>query len=373
MGGLGAGITGSLSETFTKAKDELRAKFADMFKPLTDAWTNQIQPALQGLAETWQWFSQTVSEFYTTYIQPVVDAIIGLIPPDLILNFGRVSGVVIVAAAAFTVISGAVSAVGAVITALGAPILLIIGAITLLYTAWTNNWGQIQTITQSIVTFLSNLWTNVLMPPMMAIWTFIQDSLVPLWEALAELAEAVLGLAVTVLAGIWQNILLPALQSVWSEISSRIMPIFDSLAKFVKETVGPALEWLTTNIVERLIEGFDRLKEIIQKVAEKIKKLADAIRNIRIPSALQPGSPTPFEIGLLGIGSAMDLLSHTKLPSLNRELEVTASITASPDDLAGGGTRNNNTYNYFEQTVNTNATTSTVVHGYELMRSMIGA
>lgn len=508
MGGLGAGITGGLSETFTKAKDELRAKFADMFKPLTDAWEKDIKPALDGLGDAWDRFSEAIGKTYDKYIAPFIEDIKKLIPPDLITNFGRITGVVLVLAGAFTIISGIISAVGAIITFLGTPIILIIGALTLLYTAWTNNWLNIQGIVGGVVEFLSNLWTNtllpaietvvafvvttlipafvnfgtfvggvvtgvlqtlsdlwtntllpaiegvwafiqtniipifetvagfvtrvlqgalrglanlwdnILLPAITAVWNFISTSILPIFTSLVDLGIAVLDLALatltatwenillpalttvwefisasilpiftdvsdfinaafndalTLLTGLWENNLQPALEGVWNVINSNILPIFKDIVEYVKNDLGNALTWLKDDIIEPLKDGFERLKEIIQKVTEKIKDLADRIRGIKIPSALQPGSPTPFEIGLLGIGSAMDLLSHTKLPSLNRELEVTASITASPDDLAGGGTRNNNTYNYFEQTVNTNATTSTVVHGYELMRSMIGA
>jgi hypothetical protein len=70
----------------------------------------------------------------------------------------------------------------------------------------------------------------------------------------------------------------------------------------------------------------------------------------------------------------MSELSRMELPALNRELAITSSIGASPEDLAGGGgTYTKNTYNYFKQTVNTAADSSTVIHGYEQMRALIGA
>lgn len=55
----------------------------------------------------------------------------------------------------------------------------------------------------------------------------------------------------------------------------------------------------------------------INSLIGAINSLGFALESLEIPEELTPGSPTPFEMGLRGIASAMDMLSRTTIPEMN--------------------------------------------------------
>jgi hypothetical protein len=60
--------------------------------------------------------------------------------------------------------------------------------------------------------------------------------------------------------------------------------------------------------------------------------MADKIKNIKLPAWMTPGSPTPWELGLLGVGDAMKQLARTEMPAFASALE----LQASPMGVGGG-------------------------------------
>jgi hypothetical protein len=77
--------------------------------------------------------------------------------------------------------------------------------------------------------------------------------------------------------------------------------------------------------------------------------MAAAFAKAALPKWLQPGSPTPFEMGLRGISSAMDALSSKSLPKFQTGLDVNQSVTSVSDSSAsapaGGKAGSNITIN----------------------------
>jgi len=164
---------------------------------------------------------------------------------------------------------------------------------------------------------LADFWQNVLLPAINAVWAFIRDYLVPLFQALIQVWIATMKLELTILAGIWQNVLLPALSAVWSFIKDKVIPIFRELIDFIVETVGPKVEWLT-GLVDKLKGVFEAVRDAIGKATDKLKAFADKIKELgdKLPDWMKPGSPTPLEIGLWGINNAIRQLSSVELPRL---------------------------------------------------------
>lgn len=308
--------------------------------------------------------------------------------PSIQRNILTVLGIVAVLGPLLIVIGSIVSAIGTlipVVTAVAgalsigvAPLLLIIGGIiavvALLYAAWTNNWGGIQEkaaafwawlqpILQSLwdwlsvnvplalatlkgwwdiaITALANLWTNVLQPAIAAVWAWLSGTLFPFLAALANFLSAVFEVALTALAGIWENVLAPALQVVWSWLSEKLSPAFQWLADFWNETLQPVVEKIAEWIGTKLTEAFGWLSEKIGEVTDWLNDMADMLRNMSLPDWMTPGSPTPWEIGLRGVGSALDDLTGKKLPRFGATLEMTPvpaySGMGTGTELTGAG------------------------------------
>ena len=78
--------------------------------------------------------------------------------------------------------------------------------------------------------------------------------------------------------------------------------------------------------------AFESLKRVLEKVGniiiwvkDKIWEAINALNNLHLPDWLTPGSPTPLELGLLGIGKAFTKLE--KMPGVNMLAEgVTGNI-----------------------------------------------
>lgn len=101
---------------------------------------------------------------------------------------------------------------------------------------------------------------------------------------------------------------------------------FDQMATWILDSIKKAGDFVTTKFSEmkttimQLKVIFDTVstgvRNAIGKMITKIGELASKLLGIKIPSWLMPGSPTPFENGLMGIVGAMEKVNKTGLPGL---------------------------------------------------------
>jgi len=239
---------------------------------LTDAWEGSIKPALEDL---WAWLQvnipaaiATVSEWWNGVFMPILQTVWSYISQNLIPVFQAIVDYLTVN------IGGGISVVSA-------------------------------------------LWNDIFLPALQVVWDFLQANIFPLFAALADLLSAVVGVAVTALAGLWQNVLAPALEKVFGWLADKLQPAFEAL----RDVIGVVGDWISG----KLGPAFDSLGSKIQAVTGWIKDLADKIRNLELPDWLTPGSPTPFEIGLVGIGKALQDLNTMYLPKFSSSLQISES------------------------------------------------
>jgi hypothetical protein len=267
------------------------------------AWAT-IQPALA-----------TVTGFISANLQPILvgigAALVAVVVPAFIAW-----GIAAAAAAASTVIALA-------------PVLIPIAAIGLaaaaLKIAWDNNflgirdtltavWNAVLPVLETLKTWLatnipvalqalSDVWNNVLLPAITAVWSFVQGSLVPLLESLANVVIAALKLAITALAGLWENVLLPALTTVWGYFNDNILPIIVTVGSKINDFLNPIISTIATAF-DTWYTAIGGISGAISTAIGWLDKLAGAIGKIKLPDWLTPGSPTPLEYGLLGIATA---------------------------------------------------------------------
>jgi hypothetical protein len=295
---------GSLTEFFVPLEggtDHI-ANLLEVFGVTEDKaseWSQKIGEAFLWLKDTFA----TVSQFVLENWEPIKAALIAI-------------GAVLAAAGIATAIGSIVAAV----TALANPVGLIVVAVGLLAAAWTGNWGGIRdtlmeawaSIQPAITALqewlavnipialqaLSDLWNNTLLPAITAVWSFIQTNLIPLWSAVAELVGSVVKLAFDAFIGYIQNVTIPVLTKLWEWFENNILPTIRVLASFLSDQLQPA---------------FGGIGDAIQTVIGFIQDLTGKIQNIKLPWFLTPGSPTPFELGLIGITDAMKSLSNVPM------------------------------------------------------------
>ena len=166
---------------------------------------------------------------------------------------------------------------------------------------------------------------------MTAVWEFLSTYVFPLLGAIGEVIIAVVVNAFEMWSALITNVIIPALGDMWTWIDKNIMPTLRTFAGWVSEKVSPALS---------------ALGDVIKDIIQWFKDLAAGIRNLSLPDWLTPGSPTPFELGLLGIQDALQKVARQGLPMLETGLQlspVAAGVTGipSPQGAAAGGSDNN--------------------------------
>lgn len=200
----------------------------------------------------------------------------------------------------------------------------------LLQTLW--DWLEIN-IPAAIET-LKSFWEETLLPALQSVWAWIDENLIPLFTALGELFDVTLTLAVTAMAGLWEKTLKPALEAVWKYIDENVVPIFEEIGKYLDETLKPIMEDVGTFLTDTWKGAWEGIGTAIQTVIGWIGTLTEALKNVTLPDWMTPGSPTPFEIGLLGIGDAMRELSTMRVPQLAAEFQGLYSTEALPREGA---------------------------------------
>jgi len=282
----------------------------------------------------------------------------------LLLVFGSLmSGL----GAILPVISSVGGALGSVAAVVGGPLLLVIGliagAIALLALAWANNWFGIRDTLTEIwettlkpaleqiilwfqetipiaIQFLSDVWNNVLLPAIKAVWEFIETYLIPLFTALANVVIALVKKEIEIMAALWENVLKPALSAVWEFIKNNVIPIFEAIASKLEGPIASAIQWFISHILEPLAGAWEGVKSAIAGISAMIQNVADAISNLTLPDWLIPGSPTPLELGVKGINKAVQDLATVGLPRLEHAMaglgDYSATVVASGGHLPAG-------------------------------------
>jgi phage-related protein len=176
---------------------------------------------------------------------------------------------------------------------------------------------------------LATLWTSTLQPALSAVWSFISGTLIPIFKALFEVEFAIAAKVVEALAGLWQKVLWPALKSVGDYINTTVSPAFKSIGDYLSATFGPILTSVTKWLGD-ITGGFNGVSGAVDFVVGKLHEFADGVSNLKLPSWLTPGSPTPWEIALYGIGKALQTSVAPGLSNMQRGVaEIGAQISDS--------------------------------------------
>ena len=157
---------------------------------------------------------------------------------------------------------------------------------------------------QTAIAWLSDNM-DIIVPVIVAMGTALLVTLIPSLIAMATAALAAaapiialaapiiaVGVAVAALALAWKNDwggIRTFIEDLWN---NTLKPIFESMKTWFETTIPKAID-AVTGAIEKVSGWFTTL-------GEKIAALKD-----KLPDWLTPGSPTPLETGLVGIGEAM--------------------------------------------------------------------
>jgi hypothetical protein len=228
------------------------------------------------------------------------------------------------------------------------------------------NWLQLNA--PIAIQFLANVWSTYLWPAMLQVWAWMQGTLFPFLMSVYNWLQQNAPVAIQALADFWEKTLWPTLQKVWGWMSTILFPFLRSLfgvwltgwgiqirvfAGLWTNYLWPALQgvwaFLSAYIIPAILratfimfpwrDALYTVSGILQMLAEKLNQFNVMLQNMTLPSWLTPGSPTPFEMGLRGIDSALNSLNGKNMPAMKANLELTPSAPMGLSAPMGAGSR----------------------------------
>lgn len=225
---------------------------------------------------------------------------------------------------------------------------------------------------------LSTVWNEVLLPAITAVQGFIADTLIPILVELVDNAMENVRQMTEDLSALWKDTLKPALEAVSSFITGTLIPALSNLYNWIGEKIRGAIE-TTKGVIDGLKGAFDSIVGAIQGVIDKVKSLISWLSQISVPDIVLPGSPTPFEIGLRGISDALQELNMSRLPQFTNQLGririndayggTFSPMSPMAETLGTGSGRQqvvNNEYNLF---LTTSAGADSIINDFQFMEA----
>lgn len=293
--------------------------------------------------------------WFESNVQPILNMAIQFVSwKDVLIGLGIAVMALVLPALA--------SLIGTIVT-VAAPILAVIAIVSLLRTAWENNWGGIRDKTQEAWAVIkplldtARLWLEENIPVALA---FLQARWEEVWPLIKNAIDAVWGF-------VQPNILEP-LQA-WLE--EKIPAALETLRTFWVDDAWPAIKagvvlaWLGFKIfLKKIEEFFDNLPDLIDigkqaweagwtamkrkvdTVKQPIEKFFDAIRGFadwlsghvfdfsfelpELPDWAIPGSPIPLHTAWKNFGQDM------KQMRIQPQMDL-AQVSGPPANSQGGG------------------------------------
>lgn len=158
-----------------------------------------------------------------------------------------------------------------------------------------------------------------------AVAVFVYTTVIP--AAIAAITAMAPIILVMAAIGLAVGLLYKAWTSNWGGIQDKLKAVWDWLRPVIMDGIIPALKQVADWVSGAVVGAFNALKDAIQWVIEKLEKLNDWLQGLTLPPWLTPGSPTPLEMGIRGINSALSDMNQTALPVLKQNLNINSTQT----------------------------------------------
>lgn len=201
---------------------------------------------------------------------------------------------------------------------------------------------------------LSDLWENNVKPAIVNFWEETKPVLGLFVDSLLGMAEALMMMINGDWAQGWERLKevgKESLSGLWDFIGGFMNSVgiligvdFPAVVEGWKQNfvnfkliVDLIMEKIDAKIQEKIgsiRDTFNSVKGKIDEVKSKFEGLRNLLSGFSLPDVLTPGSPTPFEEGLIGIGRAMDKLKNRQIPDFQQGMSLAGGGLPA---LAGGG------------------------------------
>lgn len=272
------GVIGQVEEFKQKLQDKLK----DLFKPVTEAWENQVKPALQRLQDAWTRFADLVSQAYNTYIKPVVDSVRDWFPDSTMSsianNLGKFAGAALVVAAALGILSVIVGIITSPIVVLGA-------AIVVLAALWETYGNRIKTTVEQIgfiIVYYLNLAAQTITDWAVKAFTPFEEWVSKVITKVEELFDRLVGGSIIpeMMAAIYDTITggLTEIEKIWSTIWDAVLAKAAEIWDDILEKVTTVINDTRSEIQARVDEIESNWKSKWDAILTKLRQVWDGIR-----------------------------------------------------------------------------------------------
>lgn len=112
------------------------------------------------------------------------------------------------------------------------------------------------------IQMVSDIWSNTLFPAMQAVWSFIQNSVLPVFETIGGWFQELLPVAIQVAVDYFNLYLLPVFASLAEQWTTKLQPALASLWTWLQENIPVAIKALSdiwTNTLQPVVAAFGSL------------------------------------------------------------------------------------------------------------------
>lgn len=154
---------------------------------------------------------------------------------------------------------------------------------------WNFLWSVVAWVWDNIVKKIQWAWNEIIWPLLQGVWDFIMNVIVPVWNFLWNTVSNVWNLIVGVIRWAWNEVIKPILDGAWWFITNILIPVWDWLSEKVggawekiKTTVNSAWTWIKTNVFDPMFKflhedvpgAWDKATTFIGDMWNKIKDIA---------------------------------------------------------------------------------------------------
>lgn len=315
------GVLGGLATEYGPQVAAVFGRLAETLGPLLGSALETLIPAVMTLLDT----LIPVAEMLWNALFPALSAVLEAVLPLVAVLIGQLAPVFqalleAILPVAITLIEMLVPVITEIVSRL---IPVFVPLITMLAGVFGRLLQAVMPLVETLLAQLVPVFLEIIeavLPPLIQVLGVLLD-------IFAEYIEAILPVFADLL-----EILLPIIGDLAVLIAEGLGVALEALAGLIDTVVQPVMDWWIKTILEPIIDILDRIKIGIQSVTEWFKGLTDTIREMNLPGWMTPGSPTPLELGLRGIGDELQ-----RVDGLMGGLNATMTMQAIPTAMGGGG------------------------------------
>ena len=310
---------------------------------------NTLVPAFEQIKMIWESTLKPTLMTIISFLQELLPKAIAFVVDNM--DAFKTALLVIGAVLAGAAIASAIAGIASSLAFLISPIGLIIAAVALLAIAWQRDFGGIRTVLTEVfentikpalmelarifetrvlpvLKDVGTFFTTVFLPAVQRVFMWIQENVFPIVRAFIDFFIKSLVTEINILVTVFTQFLLPALSAVFKFLGEKLAPVF----QFLGDTVLPIVE-----------QAFSAIGDSLKTLSQLTGFLGDFFDDLDVPDIFKPGSPTPLEEGMIGVGTAMKVASN--------EAKTLGSVMATmPDQMNTGLIQSNSLLIKFGET-----------------------